>query len=187
VTLVLPQVLQLPSVTGYGLGQSLLVAGLVMAPQGLVMMVVSRWSARISAARGPKVTLMLGAVVVAAGYGLGIGMMSAIWQLVLVSCVIGAGVGFAYGSMPALVMDAVPVSETAAANSLNTLMRSIGISLSGAITSVLLAQLTTTVGPATFPSQAGFQVVLAIGAAAALLALAIATFLPGRGRLTAEH
>jgi MFS family permease len=187
VTLVLPQVLRLPSVTGYGLGQSLLVAGLVMAPQGLVMMVVSRWSARISAARGPKVTLMLGAVVVAAGYGLGIGMMSAIWQLVLVSCVIGAGVGFAYGSMPALVMDAVPVSETAAANSLNTLMRSIGISLSGAITSVLLAQLTTTVGPVTFPSQAGFQVVLAIGAAAALLALAIATFLPGRGRLTAEH
>jgi hypothetical protein len=82
---------------------------------------------------------MLGAVVVAAGYGLGVVMMSAIWQLVLVSCVIGAGVGFAYGAMPSLVMAAVPVSETAAANSLNTLMRAIGISLSGAITGVALA------------------------------------------------
>jgi MFS family permease len=142
------------------------------------MMIVSRLSARVSAARGPKVTLTLGAVVVAAGYGVGIGLMSAIWQLVLVSCVIGAGVGFAYGAMPALVMAAVPVSETAAANSLNTLMRSIGISLSGAITGVVLAQLTTTVGTATFPSQTGFRLVLAIGAGAALLALAIAAFLP---------
>lgn len=42
--------------------------------------------------------------------------MSAIWQLVLVSCIIGAGIGFAYGALPALVMAATPVSETAAAN-----------------------------------------------------------------------
>lgn len=46
-SLVLPQLLQLPTATGYGLGQTMLAVGLVLAPQGLVMMVVSRWSARI--------------------------------------------------------------------------------------------------------------------------------------------
>jgi EmrB/QacA subfamily drug resistance transporter len=179
-SLVLPQLLQLPTSTGYGLGQSLLAVGLVMAPQGLVMMAVSPLSARISAARGPKTTLMLGALVVAAGYGLSTVMMSTIWQLVLVSCVVGAGIGFAYGAMPALVMAAVPASETAAANSLNTLMRAIGTSISSAVAGVILAQLTITVGTAAVPALDGFRVVLAVGAGAALVALAIAAFLPGR-------
>jgi MFS family permease len=179
-SLVLPQLLQLPTSTGYGLGQSLLAVGLVMAPQGLVMMAVSPLSARISAARGPKTTLMLGALVVATGYGLSTLMMSTIWQLVLVSCIVGAGIGFAYGAMPALVMAAVPVSETAAANSLNTLMRAIGTSISSAVAGVILAQLTITVGAAALPSLDGFRLVLAIGAGAALVALAIASFLPSR-------
>jgi MFS family permease len=135
------------------------------------MMAVSPLSARISAARGPKTTLMLGALVVAAGYALSTLMLSAIWQLVLVSCIVGAGIGLAYGAMPALVMAAVPVSETAATNSLNTLMRAIGTSASSAVAGVLLAQL---------PLPGGFRVVLAIGAGAALLALAIAAFLPAR-------
>jgi len=179
-TLVLPQVLQLPAVTGYGLGRSMLAVGLVMAPNGLVMMAMAPLSARISATRGPKVTLMLGAAVVALGYGLGVGLMSAIWQLVLVSSVIGAGIGLAYGAMPALVMGAVPPSETASANSLNTLMRSIGTSISAAVAGVLLAHLTITVGPLTVPSQGSFRVIMAIGAAAALLAAAVAAFLPAR-------
>ncbi|GAA3549207.1 MFS transporter [Amycolatopsis ultiminotia] len=179
-SLVLPQLLQLPAETGYGLGQSLLVVGLVMAPSGLVMMAVAPVSARISAARGPKVTLMAGALVVAVGYALAIVLMSAVWQLVLTSCVISAGIGLAYGAMPALVMGAVPVSETAAANSLNTLMRSIGTSVSSAAAGVILARLTTSAGPVQLPSQDAFRVVLAIGSAAAIVALCVAAFIPGR-------
>jgi MFS family permease len=110
--------------------------------------------------------------------------MSTICQLVLVSSIIGAGVGFAYGALLSLIMTAVPIFETAAANSLNTLMRSIGVSLSCAITSVVLARVTATVGTTAFPSHTGFRLVLAIGAGMALLALAIAPFLPPR-RLSA--
>lgn len=179
-SLVLPQVLQLPTATGYGLGQNMLAVGLVLAPLGLVMMAMAPLSARITNARGPKVTLMLGAAVVAAGYMLSIALMSATWQLVAVASVIGAGVGLAYGAMPALVMGAVPRSETAAANGLNTLMRSIGTSTSSAVAGVVLAQLTISFAGVAVPSQAGFRVVMAIGAGAALVALGIASFLPGR-------
>jgi MFS family permease len=179
-TLVLPQVLQLPAASGYGLGQPMLAVGLVMAPSGLVMMIMSPVSARISRTRGPKVTLMVGAAVVAAGYGLSVVLMSATWHLVLVSTVIGAGIGLAYGAMPVLIMGAVPVSETAAANSLNTLMRSIGTSTSSAVAGVVLAQMTVTLGSATFPSENGFRLVMAIGAGAAVVALAISAFLPPR-------
>ncbi|WP_190813124.1 MFS transporter [Saccharopolyspora pogona] len=177
-SLVLPQILQLPAVTGYGLGQTMVVVGLVMGPSGLVMMAMAPLSARVSKAKGPNVTLMLGAVVVATGYGLGIVLMSGVWQLMLVSSVIGAGIGLAYGAMPALIMAAVPVGETAAANSLNTLMRAIGTSVSSAVAGAVLAQLTAAFGSLTVPSREGFQVIMAMGAAAAVIALTIAAFLP---------
>ena len=179
-SLVLPQLLQMPKATGFGLGQSMLASGLVMGPSGLVMLVAAPFSAKISQTRGPKVTLMLGALVVAAGYGVGSVLMGSVWELVLVSLLIGAGIGLAYGAMPALIMSAVPVSETAAANSFNTLMRSIGTSVSSAVAGVILANLTISLGGYTLPSQSGFRVVLLIGAGAALTALAIASFIPTR-------
>ncbi|MFI1767013.1 MFS transporter [Streptomyces sp. NPDC020800] len=179
-SLVLPQLLQLPRATGYGLGESLLDAGLVMAPTGLVMMAMAPVSALISRTWGPKVTLMCGAVIVAAGYGLNVVMMDAVWQLVVVSCVVGAGIGFAYGAMPALIMGAVDPSETAAANSLNTLMRSIGTSTASAVAGVILAQMTTAFGSTRLPSENGFKVVMAVGSGAAVLALFVAAFIPRR-------
>ncbi len=121
---------------------------------------------------------MLGAVIVAAGYGLNTVLMSEVWQLILVSCVIGAGVGFAYGAMPALIMGAVPPSETAAANSLDTLMRSIGTSVAGAVAGVIPSQLTISLGGHALSSENGFKVVMAIGAGAAILAFVLASFLP---------
>ncbi|KPI02075.1 major facilitator superfamily MFS_1 [Actinobacteria bacterium OK074] len=177
-SLIVPQLMQLPAATGYGLGKSLLAVGLVMAPQGLVMMAAAGVSAAVSNARGPKVTLMIGAVVVAAGYALNIVLMSEVWHLVLISCVIGAGVGFAYGALPVLIMGAVPVSETASANSLNTLMRAIGTTVSSALAGVILARMTTTFGTTALPSENAFKVVMAIGSGAALLALLLASFLP---------
>ena len=177
-SLVLPQLLQLPSQTGYGLGKSMLTVGLVLAPQGLVMMAMSAVSAGVTKAKGPKVTLMIGALIVAAGYGLDIVLMSEVWHLVLVSCVIGAGVGFTYGALPALIMGAVDPSQTGAANSLNTLMRSLGTSFASALAGVILAQMTTDYGGHALPSENGFKVVMAIGAGAALLAFAVATFIP---------
>lgn len=181
-SLVVPQVLQLPAATGYGLGQTMLIVGLVMAPSGLVMMAMAPVSARISKAKGPKVTLMVGALVVAAGYGTSLVSMAAVWHLVLVTSVIGAGIGLSYGAMPTLVMAAVPVSETAAANSLNTLMRSIGTSVSSAVAGVVLAQMTIPFGSSAVPAENGFRTVMGIGAGAALTALVITAFLPGRGR-----
>ncbi|MFI6662710.1 MFS transporter [Streptomyces sp. NPDC050523] len=180
-SLVLPQLLQLPEATGYGLGKSLLTAGLVMAPSGLVMMAVAPVSAALSKAKGPKASLMLGSLIVAAGYGLNIVLMSEVWQFVLVSCVIGSGIGFTYGAMPALIMGAVPPSQSGAANSLNTLMRSIGTSTASAVAGVILSQMTIDFGGVALPSEDGFKTVLAVGGGAALLAFVVASFIPRHG------
>ncbi|MEV6350607.1 MFS transporter [Actinoplanes sp. NPDC051851] len=176
--LIIPQLLQLPAQTGYGLGRSLLTVGLVLAPQGLVVMAVAGLSAKVSARFGPKVTLMIGALVVAGGYLLNLVLMTEIWHLILVSCVIGGGIGFAYGALPLLVMGAVPVSETAAANALNTLLRSIGGSVASAVCGVVLAQMTISFGGHALPSENAFKVIMAVAAGAALVAFVLASFLP---------
>lgn len=49
--------------------------------------------------------------------------MTTAWGLLITGVVINSGVAFAYGAMPAIIMGAVPRSETAAANGLNSLMR----------------------------------------------------------------
>jgi MFS family permease len=179
-SLVFTQLLQLPASTGYGLGEPILVAGLLQAPGGLCMMAMSPVSARITVASGPRTTLMVGALVVASGYGFAALFHSHIWQLLLSTMVVGSGIGLAYSAMPLLVMAAVPVAQTAAANSLNNLCRALGTSTASALAGLLLATMTTTAGALTVPSHAAFVVILGIGAATALIALVIATFIPFR-------
>lgn len=177
-TLVLPQLLQLPKSTGYGLGQSMVVSGLCVAPMGVAMMLVSSLSARLSAARGPKVSLMTGLVILAGSYLLGTLLVGAVWQTVVLAVLIGVGIGIAYSAMPALILGAVDPSESGAANGLNTLMRSIGTSTSSAVVGVVLAKMTSPLGPTQVPNLDGFRTAFLIAAGAAVVGLVIAAFLP---------
>ncbi|MEV5909370.1 MFS transporter [Streptomyces chartreusis] len=178
VSLVLPQLLQLPKETGYGLGQSMVVAGLLVAPLGLTMMFTAPVYARLSAKYGPKTTLILGMLIIAIGYGAGLGLMSAAWQSLVIAVVLGAGIGLAYSSLPALIIGAVPASETGAANGLNTLMRSIGTSVSSAVIGMVLANTANNVGGVAIPTMHGFRVSFLIATAAVAVGLLLALFLP---------
>ncbi|MFI2784140.1 MFS transporter [Streptomyces sp. ALB3] len=184
--LIAPQLLQFPEATGYGLGQSMLAAGLWMAPGGVMMMIVSPLGGKLINARGPKIALVLGALVISLGYGISLFLMGSAWGLMIVGIVINSGVGLAYGAMPALIMSSVPLSETAAANGFNTLMRSLGTTIGSAVIGVVLAQMTMDLGGFSLASEDGFRVGLMIGCGVALVAAAVAAFIPGLVRPTAD-
>ncbi len=103
-SLIIPQLMQMPKATGFGLGESMLAMGLWMMPGGLVMMLVSPLGAKLSHLRGPKVTLAVGSFVVSLGYVAAVLMMGSAFTLMLAVCIGSAGVGLAYGAMPALIM-----------------------------------------------------------------------------------
>ncbi|MFE4692907.1 MULTISPECIES: MFS transporter [Streptomyces] len=184
--LIAPQLLQFPEATGYGLGQSMLAAGLWMAPGGVMMMIVSPLGGKLINARGPKIALVLGALVISLGYGLSLFLMGSAWGLMIVGIVINSGVGLAYGAMPALIMSSVPLSETAAANGFNTLMRSLGTTIGSAVIGVVLAQMTMELGGFSLASEDGFRVGLMIGCGVALVAAAVAALIPGLVRPAAD-
>ena len=172
------QLLMAPVQTGYGMGRTMIQAGLLLAPSGFVMYLFSSVGARLSAARGPRTSLGTGIVVIGLGYVSALFLRDHPWEITLATVFIGAGIGIAYAAMPALIMGAVPITETAAANGLNALMRSMGTSLSSAVISVVLAHEVTHLGPIVLPSSHGFTVALLISVGAAVVALGFSLAIP---------
>jgi MFS family permease len=172
------QLLLAPGATGYGEGMTLIKAGLVLAPSGFMMYLFSDVGAKISAARGPRTSLATGIVVLSLSYVSMLLMRDDWWQICLASVLLGIGIGIAYAAMPALIMGAVPVTETAAANGLNALMRSVGTSLSAAVVGTVLAHETIKLGTITYPSDHGFLIAILISLGASAVALALALAIP---------
>ncbi|CDO06259.1 MFS transporter [Mycolicibacterium cosmeticum] len=177
-SLIAPQVLELPKVTGYGLGMSMLEAGLWMAPGGLAMMVTAPVAARVAAARGPRFTLCTGCTIIAGSYLGGLWLLGGGPQVLVLNVLVSIGVGFAYASMPALINAAVPISETAAANGINALARSLGTSISSAVIGAVLAGLTMSMGGQDVPTLEAFRVALLIAAGVAGLSAVLALLIP---------
>ncbi|NQX10337.1 MFS transporter [Microbacteriaceae bacterium VKM Ac-2855] len=177
--LVIPQLLQYPTSTGYGLGQSMLQAGLWMAPAGIMMMVLSPFAGRLTDRRGPKITLVVGTAIITLGYVISQPLLGTAWGLLVMSLVVNAGVAFAYGAMPTLIMSSVPVGETASANGFNMLMRSLGTTIGAAVVGVVLAENTVGSGSEALISEGGFRLALLTGGAIALIAVILAALIPG--------
>lgn len=181
-SIVVPQLLEMPAATGYGLGQSILQAGLWMAPAGLMMMLLAPVSGKLMTTIGAKKTLAIGAAVIGVGYLVALVLMNAPWQLLVASCVASAGVGIGYAAMPTLILENVPPAEAGAGVGINTVMRSIGTTVAGAVMASLLTSRTITLKPGTpaIPSADAFRLCFLVGAVAAFVGGAIALTISGR-------
>lgn len=181
-SIVVPQLLQMPEQIG-GLGQTILQAGLWMAPGGLMMMLFTPVPSRMLTRLGARATMSVGAGVLAAGYLVATLLMDAPWQLMIASCVICAGVGIGYAAMPTLILTNVPKGEASAGVGLNSLMRSIGTTVAGAVMAVVLTSNTVTASPGTeVPTHGAFQTCFVIGAAAAAVGAVIVLFIAKQPR-----
>ncbi|TQM36862.1 MFS transporter [Pseudonocardia cypriaca] len=172
------QVLQAPVATGYGFGLSMLAAGVLLLPIGGAMMIFSSVSARISRGHGPRVTVIAGSALLVVGNA-GIASLPATMWLVVVAATVGAvGAALAYSALPLLIMRAVPETETAAANSLNTLMRQLGTSTVTAVAAAVSGLLVVQVDGHLLPAGSAYTIIFLVAAAAALVALLVAARTP---------
>jgi MFS family permease len=174
------QLVQEPTSTGYGLGASIVVSGLCLLPGGVAMVLLSPVSARLSATRGPRFTLAVACGLMAIGYAVRLFTSENLAAIVAGATVVAAGTAVAYSALPALIMHAVPVTETAAANGLNTLMRTIGQAVCSAIVATVLTNLVATRSGRTAPTLGAYLVVFVIAGVAALAALGLTLLIPAR-------
>ncbi|MCP9000101.1 MFS transporter [Pseudarthrobacter sp. RMG13] len=178
------QQLQLPTATGYGFGLNVITAGLCMVPSGLAMVIFAPVSGRIIRVFGGKSALIAGAVVMIVGYVSRVFFYDSIAWVIIGSTVVSVGTAIAYAAMPTLIMGVVPITETASANGLNSLVRSIGTSTSSAAVAAVLTSVSMTVGAARLPSFDAFKDVFWLAALAAAASVVATVVIP---KATAAH
>jgi MFS family permease len=172
----IPQLVQAPTSTGYGLGGSATHAGLLMMPGSLAMVVLSPLSGILGARHGHRFSLGLGAALsawglamLAAFHGSDVAVLG--WFFVL-----SAGIGFAYAAMPNLILTDVPQHQSGQATGFNTLVRSVGSSIGSQVLAVVVVSSAS--AGSLLPTESGYVVAFALCAAATAVAACVAFLVP---------
>ena len=174
-----PTLLQLPSVTGYGFGKSVSQSGLFLLPTVVGMVVFGPLAGSLARRYGPKLPMFLGAVSVVAAFTLPAVSHAAIWQVLLSGVLTGAGIGLAFAGMSNAIIEAVPPAQTGEATSVNTIARTIGSSIGTAVIAAVISSNTTARG---LPTDGAFTTGFWVCAAVAVLAVAATLALPSARR-----
>ncbi len=156
------RVVQAPASAPGGLGQSLLVAGLLMLPMSAGSLLAPSLTRRLSSVVSVRVVLVVGSALVAAAYLFFAGLHDELWQITVVTFVAGIGIGVTYSVMPAVIVARTPPARTASAMGVNTVLRITG----GAIGSALMAAVQAAWTPPgeDFPAEAGYVVAALLAA-----------------------
>lgn len=178
------QQLQLPADTGFSHGLAPLAAGLCMVPGGLAMTVLSPVTGSLISRFGPERVMAGAGILMATGYSSLLMFNSTVLLIILGSTIVSTATALSFAAQPTLMMALVPPGQTAAANGVNALMRSVGTSIASAVAGSTLAAFLVQQGELSFPSWTGFQVVyvagICVGLAAAALAALIVPWPPRR-------
>jgi MFS family permease len=153
-------------------------AALVIAPNGVAIMAAGPVAAIIAAKTSPKAALCSGAVIMSGSYLLGVWLLHSVLQVVLCATIAGFGVGLAFASTAMLITAAVPMSETAAANGINQLVRMCGQAAGSAVAGAVLATMTMPFGRDEVPSLEGIRTAMLLAAAASGLAALSMALIP---------
>jgi len=178
------QQLQMPTATGYGFGLTVTQAGLAMMPAGLAMVVLSPFSGRMLDRLGGRVTLLVGAGIMSVSYLFRVFATGSVAEVVLGASLVGVGAAVSFAAMPTLIMAHVPITESASANGLNSLMRAIGGSTASAVLAAVLSSVSATAAGEAVPSLTAFEDIYWISAATSLLAVVLVAFIPTRRERT---
>ncbi|WP_131739463.1 MFS transporter [Actinomadura roseirufa] len=124
---------------GYGLDGSVLDVGLYMLPSTVTMLVFSALAGRIAGRIGPAHTLAIGSAFAAISY-LWLALSNSHgYDVLAFSAIQGIGFGVAYAALGTLAVQHVPMDQSGIASGINSLVRTTGGSVAGAVTASILA------------------------------------------------
>jgi EmrB/QacA subfamily drug resistance transporter len=182
--ILIPQLVEAPTSTGYGFGLSATGAGLLMLPGALVMLVAGPLSGVLGTRYGSRLPLALGATITSFGLLMMALLHGSQGAMLTWNLVMSIGIGLAFAAMPNLIVEAVPPEETGQATGVNTLVRSVGASLGSQVTAAVLAASAIGAG---LPHDSGYTEAFLVGSGVALLAAITAALIPSRSGRMAQQ
>ena len=182
--------LQRPAEAG-GLALSSSMAGSLIGSAMLIGVVAGPASGFIAARHSPRLSMIIGAGILAAGW---VGLFfshSVVWIIGVLLFVQSVGKGMVFATVPMLLAESVPGDRTSEANGLTAVLRQSFIGVGASIIAVVLTLSVITVpgsgggAGTTYPSELAFQVTIGLVAGISLLCLLLALALPKPAALRA--
>ena len=171
----LPQFVQTPAAAGYGFGASITQSGLMLLPSTITMFALGMFAGRLTRALGGKVLVIAGCLIGGVAMAILAFAHAHVWEIYLSSAIMGIGFGLAFSAMSALVVAAVPPSQTGVASGMNANIRTIGGSIGAA---VMASIVTSQLGPSGLPKESGYTTGFAVMAAGLVLAALAGLLIP---------
>jgi EmrB/QacA subfamily drug resistance transporter len=173
--ILVPELVELPTSTGFGFGASVTQAGLYMVPATLGMLVAGPVSGRLSSTVGSRVPLVLGSLISCIAFLLLAVAHSSSWEIYVAMLVMGIGIGFAFASMANLIVESVPPQQTGVATGMNTIVRNIGGAIGSQVSAGIVA---ATLAASGAPTERGFTIAFAAAAGALAVGFLVALGVP---------
>ncbi|MFT4212419.1 MAG: MFS transporter [Microbacterium sp.] len=170
-----------PEVYGYGLGTSGFQTSLIIGVY-LIAMIAGALTYPVVARRlTPRLTLLVAAVLVGAGFLLFLPFHTAYGQVVTNMVVVGIGSGALVGALPAAAASAAPPTQTGVATGLTNSVKTVGGAIASCVFGIALFRGTTGTGVAadgTAGAFSGYVTVWVVCGVTALVAALLLLFVP---------
>ena len=183
-TLITTQLLQGAQGPGAGYGLTIIAAALCQIPASIAMVLFSPVAVRITDRFGSRTAMLTGAAFLAGGYGIHAVAGKPLWGVVIALFVTAIGTAIVYSTLSLLILVAVPRQRLAAANGVNSLLRTSGSTLCSATVATILAAYVVA-GSEHSTSWAGFAVAYLVCAACAVVVFGVSFLLP-QGRTSID-
>jgi EmrB/QacA subfamily drug resistance transporter len=176
--ILLPLLVQEPTSTGYGLGASVIGGALFVLPMAVTMLLAGQIVGPIERRVGSRPPLLAGCALTAISF-LGLTLAhSTPADIYVFSGIMGLGIGLAYATLPALIVENVEPQQTGVATGMNNVLRTVGGAFGGQIAATILAG---KVAADNLPTDGAFTLAFALCAAAVLIGFLAAFLIPTHG------
>jgi EmrB/QacA subfamily drug resistance transporter len=175
--ILLPELVQEPTSTGYGFGASVTTAGLFLLPSTIAIVVVGQMAGILERRIGSRGALIGGALFALASYAILVVDRSHEWEIYVAAGLLGIGIGLSFSAMANLIVQNVRQEQTGVATGMNAVTRTLGGAFGGQLAATLLAGQLSAAG---LPTSTGFTLAFLMCLIALVAALGLAVAVPRR-------
>jgi EmrB/QacA subfamily drug resistance transporter len=175
--ILLPELVQEPTSTGYGFGASVTVAGLFLLPATLAIVIVGQMAGILERRIGSRGSLIGGTLFALACYALLVGDRSHEAEIYVAAGLLGIGIGLSFSAMANLIVQNVRREQTGVATGMNAVTRTLGGAFGGQLAATLLA---SNIGAGGDFTSSGFTLSFLMCLIALAAALGFALLVPKR-------
>lgn len=175
--ILLPELVQEPTSTGYGFGASVTAAGLFLLPSTIAIVVVGQMAGLLERRIGSRGSLIGGTLFALASYVVLVADRSHEVEIYVASGLLGIGIGLSFSAMANLIVQNVRQEQTGVATGMNAVTRTLGGAFGGQLAATLLAG---QLGAGGIPTTTGFTLSFVMCLIALVAALGFAFAVPKR-------